>query len=114
MIAMCRRIGNFTEESGLGRLLIYVDLFGPVTLHSILDRKHLKRCTSTILIVHSALYDKHFDYFMSNEPFLGTSVKVLVKNTVEWITKDSKNIPSTHQIFSAALKKLYFSRILGI
>ena len=32
MIAMCRRIGNFIEESGLGRLLIHVELFGPVTL----------------------------------------------------------------------------------
>ena len=32
MIAMCRRIGNFIEESGLGRLLIHVDLFGPVSL----------------------------------------------------------------------------------
>ena len=32
MIAMCRRVENFIEGSGLGRLLIYVELFGPVTL----------------------------------------------------------------------------------
>ena len=45
---------------------------------------------------------------MSNEPLLGTSVKVLVTNTVEWIIKESRSIPSTHQTFSAALKNLDF------
>ena len=45
---------------------------------------------------------------MSNEPLLGTSVKVLVTNTVEWIINESRNIPSTHQTFSAALKNVDF------
>ena len=70
VIASLRALGASVEDSGLDNAWVEADLYGPTTVHQILDGNHMKRELTAHTITTSALF------YLYLEAFLNTDAKI--------------------------------------
>ena len=106
-----RAAGASIGDSGLEDTWCEAGLYGPTTIHQILEGKHLKRALDAHLTTYQALFDLYMDVFMSENPESKDELLQLALDLRSACAKDDGDeVRRMHNVILVALENAALTR----